>query len=202
VVLFEMLAGRRPFPNSSPYGVIAEVLTAPIPSIATLVPEVSPGLVHVVERCLTRDVSVRVASADEVVGLLRPLQDQGAGGHTSVRSIADDLSSFDDAARVAPSDPPPRPPLPSEPTLPRFQPAPMAPDASLSRPRLGGAAPLRLGMPRPGLLHVVPGSRMAVPLRLGVPRPALSVPPSASPPLSPDAAEDGQATPVASARRP
>ncbi len=70
VVLFQMLAGRRPFASSSPYVVISEVITGPIPSIADAMPGLSPALVHVVQRCLTRDVDARVGSADELIRLL------------------------------------------------------------------------------------------------------------------------------------
>lgn len=70
VVLFEMLAGHRPFAATSPYLVISEIVHGPIPSIADAVPGLPPALVHVVERCLTRDVNARVASADEVIRLL------------------------------------------------------------------------------------------------------------------------------------
>jgi serine/threonine-protein kinase len=77
VVLFEMLAGRRPFPSNSAYLVITEVITGPIPSIAEVVPGLSPTLVHVVERCLTRDVNARVGSADELIWLLGPSLDVG-----------------------------------------------------------------------------------------------------------------------------
>ena len=40
VVLFEMLTGRRPFPARTPYAAITEIVNAPIPSIAGLVPGV------------------------------------------------------------------------------------------------------------------------------------------------------------------
>jgi serine/threonine protein kinase len=70
VILFEMLAGRRPFPSGSPYRVLTEVIGGPIPSIAEAVPGLSPAVIDVVQRCLTRDVDARVASAEEVIRLL------------------------------------------------------------------------------------------------------------------------------------
>jgi serine/threonine-protein kinase len=70
VVLFEMLTGRRPFPSKTVGAAIAEVLTAPIPTVASVAPEVAPSLSRIVERCLERDVAMRVASADELVKLL------------------------------------------------------------------------------------------------------------------------------------
>ncbi len=70
VILFEMLAGERPFSSRSVYAVLAEILTAPIPSVASRV-SVSPGLAAIVSRCLERDLERRVASADDLVSLLR-----------------------------------------------------------------------------------------------------------------------------------
>jgi serine/threonine-protein kinase len=70
VVLFQMLAGRRPFPTTSPYMVITEIVNGPIPSIAEAVPGLSPGVVRVVQRSLTRDVDAREGSADELIRLL------------------------------------------------------------------------------------------------------------------------------------
>jgi serine/threonine-protein kinase len=75
VVTFEMLAGRRPFPSSSPYVAIAEVIGAPIPRLSEVMPGVSPGLSSIVGRCLTRDPAARAASAAELVALLRPHTD-------------------------------------------------------------------------------------------------------------------------------
>ncbi len=70
VVLFEMLAGHRPFRATTTYAVIADVIASPIPSITDSVGGLRPALVHVVERCLTRDVDARIQSADELIGVL------------------------------------------------------------------------------------------------------------------------------------
>jgi eukaryotic-like serine/threonine-protein kinase len=79
IVLFEMIAGSRPFPNRSPYMVIAELLSsAPVPRLSEVVPGVSPGLSSVVDRCLTRDLAARVASANELLRLLLPFIDEPA----------------------------------------------------------------------------------------------------------------------------
>src|SRR5262249_39798510 len=72
VVLFEMLAGRRPFRSKAVFAAISEILNAPIPSLAAAAPDVDPGLGRVVERCLQRDLAQRVASADEVASMLEP----------------------------------------------------------------------------------------------------------------------------------
>jgi len=71
VVLFEMLAGRRPF-TSRTIAVISDIVSAPIPALAPLVPGLDPRLALVVSRCLERDVALRVQSAQELAALLRP----------------------------------------------------------------------------------------------------------------------------------
>ncbi|HET9602771.1 MAG TPA: serine/threonine-protein kinase [Gemmatimonadales bacterium] len=70
VVLFEMLAGRRPFEGDN-VAVAASVLARePVPDLATLRPEVPPGLGAVVERLLQADPAARYENAEEVVGAL------------------------------------------------------------------------------------------------------------------------------------
>ncbi|MEP7120452.1 MAG: serine/threonine-protein kinase [Byssovorax sp.] len=86
VLLFEMLAGRRPFPSASPMGVIAEILAEPIPSLSAFVPGIDPRIEDAVNRCMTRDVDQRLQSAAIFIDLLRPvfasieLASTGAGG--------------------------------------------------------------------------------------------------------------------------
>jgi serine/threonine-protein kinase len=87
VVLFEMLAGRRPFPARAPYVAISEVLTAPIPSLSDELRGV-PGLSDVVARCLTRDREARIGSADELARALRPFGDDlHATGEAPARGV-------------------------------------------------------------------------------------------------------------------
>jgi serine/threonine-protein kinase len=71
VVLFEMLAGRRPFQGGMSELILA-VTRDPIPSLAQLVRGVDEGLVRVVDRCLERRLDLRVASAADLAKLLEP----------------------------------------------------------------------------------------------------------------------------------
>ena len=86
VLLFEMLAGRRPFPSASPMGVIAEILAEPIPSLSSFVPGIDPRIEEAVSRCMIREVDDRLQSAAAFIDLLRPvfasieLASTGAGG--------------------------------------------------------------------------------------------------------------------------
>jgi serine/threonine-protein kinase len=94
VLLFEMLAGRRPFPSASPMGVIAEILAEPIPSLSAFVPGIDPRIEDAVNRCMTREVDDRLQSAAQFIDLLRPvfssieLASTGAGGRM-LPSMAD-----------------------------------------------------------------------------------------------------------------
>jgi eukaryotic-like serine/threonine-protein kinase len=73
VLLFEMLAGRRPFPSASPMGVIAEILAEPIPAISSFVPGIDPRIEEAVNLCMTREVDQRLQSAAAFIDRLRPV---------------------------------------------------------------------------------------------------------------------------------
>ncbi len=73
VLLFEMLAGKRPFRGQTAIEVIGELHSkAPIARVETVAPQVNPRLGDVIAACLTRNVDERVASAAELLRLLRP----------------------------------------------------------------------------------------------------------------------------------
>jgi hypothetical protein len=71
VVLFELLAGRRPFVADTPYAVLRQHCTQPPPVLASLRPEVPGELSALVERLLEKDPERRPASAEELVIALR-----------------------------------------------------------------------------------------------------------------------------------
>lgn len=94
VVLFEMLTGSRPFLAQTPYNMMTEILNAPIPSVASLVPGINPGLARVTRLCLTRDVTQRIGSAEELARILRGFTNDlvGTGDHMKpMPSIPDGL---------------------------------------------------------------------------------------------------------------
>lgn len=63
VVLYEMLAGTRPFRGDTGYELSAAILNEPAPALPGTVP---PALAAVVGRCLARDPDGRFQRADEV----------------------------------------------------------------------------------------------------------------------------------------
>jgi hypothetical protein len=62
VVLFEMLAGARPFAGDSPAEVIARQLSDPLPALGDLCPGLPPGLVGLVEEMTAKEPGARPAS--------------------------------------------------------------------------------------------------------------------------------------------
>ena len=66
VVLYQMLTGKVPFNGDTMVALMHQVLTAPLPDIRTVRPDVPPGMVAVVGRMLTRDRSVRYPTIRQV----------------------------------------------------------------------------------------------------------------------------------------
>jgi eukaryotic-like serine/threonine-protein kinase len=73
VILYEMATGERPFQGSTRYELSAAILTAPIRSVLSRLPD---GLRAVIARCLSRDPSARYHSAAELRAALEALQDE------------------------------------------------------------------------------------------------------------------------------
>ncbi len=71
VLLYEMLAGRRPFAAARPEALMHEILEGAPPSLRSLRPEVPPALERLVLGCLARAAPARPADAGAVVRELR-----------------------------------------------------------------------------------------------------------------------------------
>jgi eukaryotic-like serine/threonine-protein kinase len=80
VVLYEMIAGVRPFRGDTEEAVLHGIRNHDPPALESLRPEVPPELVGVVRRCLARDPALRYASAATLLADLR----------SAVRPIAND----------------------------------------------------------------------------------------------------------------
>ncbi len=70
VIMFEMLAGARPFPGSSPAEVI-DLIQSRDPEFSALPPEVPPEISATVRRALSKDLGTRFANGRELLGALR-----------------------------------------------------------------------------------------------------------------------------------
>jgi serine/threonine protein kinase/Tol biopolymer transport system component len=85
VVLYEMLAGRRPFRGEREQAVIYSILHEAPEPLSRLRPEVAPELGRIVERLMAKDPAARYASVDEPLAELRALQ--GDPGTTTLNAI-------------------------------------------------------------------------------------------------------------------
>jgi len=75
VMLFEMLAGSRPFSSSNPVGILGQQLANPPPTFAERAPDahVPPAVEQIVQRLLARDRELRFSRASELVSVLDAL---------------------------------------------------------------------------------------------------------------------------------
>ena len=75
VMLFEMLAGSRPFSNASPVGILGQQLMNPLPRFAERAPDahIPPAVEQIVQRLLSPDREQRFGRATELVSALEAL---------------------------------------------------------------------------------------------------------------------------------
>ncbi len=83
VVLYEMLAGSRPFLGSSAADTMAAILTAPIPPLGRFTPAVPPELERILTKALAKDRDERYQSSADLLVDLRALQRTLDSGITS-----------------------------------------------------------------------------------------------------------------------
>ncbi|MBS0556888.1 MAG: hypothetical protein JSR27_05670, partial [Proteobacteria bacterium] len=67
IVLFECLAGRMPFTDESPLGLMLEVVKAEIPDVRTLNSEVDPELERILSKMVAKDPADRYQSCQDLV---------------------------------------------------------------------------------------------------------------------------------------
>lgn len=74
VVMYELLAHRPAFVGDDPHTLCAQTLTAEVPPLAELCPQLPLPLVQVVERCLERDPARRFGGVEELAQALMRAQ--------------------------------------------------------------------------------------------------------------------------------
>ncbi|HZT55090.1 MAG TPA: protein kinase [Burkholderiaceae bacterium] len=67
IVLFEMLAGRMPFTDESPLGLMLEVVKAEIPDVRALNADVDPELSRILSRMIAKEPADRYQSCQDLV---------------------------------------------------------------------------------------------------------------------------------------
>jgi serine/threonine-protein kinase len=93
VVLYEMLAGERPFKSAGMVNVLSEILLSKIPRVESVLPGVDKRLADVVARCLERDLDKRVQSAAELTSLLAPFTPPERYSHSDGMRLASGSTS-------------------------------------------------------------------------------------------------------------
>ena len=69
-VLFEMLAGRRPFTGPTPQAVLAQIITEPVPSLRSIQAEIPQHVDEIVQRSLAKEPAARFGTATELATAL------------------------------------------------------------------------------------------------------------------------------------
>jgi|GEM_PF-575754 len=92
IMLYEMLAGCRPFDASHAPAIINEILSSPTPPLRQKRPDVPQSLVDLIERMLEKDLSQRIRSARQISTHIETL----------LQSITEG-TSVDSAPAVAPA---------------------------------------------------------------------------------------------------
>lgn len=66
IILFEMLAGIRPFTGNTLIAIMKAILTQPVPDLRQYQPEIPADLVTLIQQMLEKDITQRIASVQEV----------------------------------------------------------------------------------------------------------------------------------------
>lgn len=104
VLLYELLAGQRPFKTDGGLVSAASRLTVPAPPLASVAPQVPSQLGEIVDKCLRVEPSKRYRSALSLAEALEPF----AGGITTVEIRRGQRSASPPLRGLAPSKPAPR----------------------------------------------------------------------------------------------
>lgn len=118
VMLYEMLAGERPFPQEMPGALINAILQQPIPDLEALRPDVPTALVDLIYRMLAKERNARIPSVRLVGAELETIIRGGTQTVQAVKVDTDDPGRFETpepqvvstSQRIAPNN------LPAQPT--------------------------------------------------------------------------------------
>jgi eukaryotic-like serine/threonine-protein kinase len=143
IVLFECLAGRMPFTDESPLGLMLEVVKAEIPDVCTLNAEVDPELSRILGRMIAKDPAERYQSCHELVEDLNKYPLVAKGGAIGLATAQGTLEPLRRAVAQSGSGTFSRA---SVPTLATPIPAALAPPAVRSRPARYWAAGAALAL--------------------------------------------------------
>jgi len=132
IVLFECLAGRMPFTDESPLGLMLEVVKAEIPDVRQLNSEVDPEIARILGKMIAKDPAERYQSCQELADDLarHPLIMKGGPitiatkMSTAAQTVVGQKTPISGQRPLPSTTPTPQPlPLPSAPQLAQVPPA-------------------------------------------------------------------------------
>ncbi len=88
VILYEMIAGLRPFLGNGAREIMANVMSRPPRPLRALVPDVSPALDALIRRALAKDPARRFADAEEMLSAITDVEALEAAITTQPISVA------------------------------------------------------------------------------------------------------------------
>lgn len=91
VILYEILAGRRPYRGESPEKIAREILKASPQSLTELRPEISADLAEVLATAFQRDPEARYQTAEYFIEALEPFQNPSVANAESLAQIVEGL---------------------------------------------------------------------------------------------------------------
>jgi len=89
VVLYEMIAGRRPFHRGNPAPILDQIFHGDVEAVSVLRPEISGALARIIERLLQRDPAKRFESAAQLLESLQGELRAAEGGSRASRFLRD-----------------------------------------------------------------------------------------------------------------
>ncbi|NDJ78361.1 MAG: protein kinase, partial [Chloroflexi bacterium] len=98
VMLYEMLAGRRPFDAEQPAAILVAILQSPLPDLTEFRPDTPPALAHLIARMLEKDRDQRIPSVRQVGA---ELEAQLLGLDTPLRTTSDLIAALPAESRFA-----------------------------------------------------------------------------------------------------
>ena len=88
VMMYEFLAGRKPFDADTPLGMIRAIQEQQVPSLTELRPDLDPAFAAVIGRAMARDPAIRYASASEMeADLIEPVVQPATGDATLPQGV-------------------------------------------------------------------------------------------------------------------
>jgi len=91
VLLCEMMTGQRPFQGKNEASLIYQIIHKPPQTIREFSPEISPGLIRIIDRLLEKNPENRYSSVVELLNDLEEYQNRKLKGRFHIQTITDNL---------------------------------------------------------------------------------------------------------------